>query len=192
MDQIKRKMNPIRVYTPLKEEVILSLRAGEEVLLSGIVYTARDAAHLRMIEILRQGKSLPFTPEGQIIYYTAPTPTPPGKVIGSCGPTSSYRMDELTLPLLKSGIKGTIGKGQRSLKLRRWLREYKAIYFLALAGGGAYLSTKVKTIRLVAFEDLGPEAIYQVEVDDFPLVVGIDAYGEDIYRKLKKRGRVLL
>jgi len=192
MDQIKRKMNPIRVYTPLKEEVILSLRAGEEVLLSGIVYTARDAAHLRMIEILRQGKSLPFTPEGQIIYYTAPTPTPPGKVIGSCGPTSSYRMDELTLPLLKSGIKGTIGKGQRSLKLRRWLREYKAIYFLALAGGGAYLSTKVKTIRLVAFEDLGPEAIYQVEVDDFPLIVGIDAYGEDIYRKLKKRGRVLL
>ena len=185
-------MKLVRVYTPLEEKVILSLRAGEEVLLSGIIYTARDAAHLRMIKILREGKSLPFNPRGQIIYYTAPTPTPPGRVIGSCGPTSSYRMDELTLPLLEKGIKGTIGKGQRSLKVKRWLQEYRAIYFLALAGGGAYLSSRVKAIRLVAFQDLGPEAIYQFEVDDFPLIVGIDAQGEDIYRKLRKKDRILL
>lgn len=185
---MKKKTDPVKINTPLEEEIVLSLKTGEEVWLNGIIYSARDAAHLRMKKMLEEGRSLPFDPEGQIIYYTAPTPAPPGKVIGSCGPTSSYRMDTLTLPLLKSGIKGTIGKGQRSSSMRKWLSEYRAIYFLTLAGGGAYLSVRVKEVKLIAFEDLGPEAIYQLKVVDFPLIVGIDAQGNDIYENLKKKG----
>jgi len=179
-------MNPIKITTPLKEEIVLSLKAGDEVLISGIVYTARDAAHLRLVKLIEEGRSLPIDLSNQVIYYTAPTPPKPGKPFGSCGPTSSYRMDEFTPPLLVKGLRGMIGKGQRSFQIRELLKKYQAIYFLALAGGGAYLSSKVKKAKLIAFADLQTEAIYKLWVQDFPVIVGIDTEGKDIYQRLSK------
>ncbi len=180
-------MNQVRIYTPLKEKVLFTLRAGQEVLLTGKMYTARDAAHMRIVRMLELQEPLPFDLKDQIIYYAAPTPAPPGKVIGSCGPTSSYRMDDLTCPLLRAGVKATVGKGQRSPKIRELMCRYKAVYFLTLAGGGAYLSARIKKARIVAFEELGPEAVHELEVVDFPLIVGIDTQGEDIYEKIGDR-----
>ncbi len=177
-------MNPIKITTPLNEEIALSLKSGDEVLISGILYTARDAAHLRLINLIEEDKSLPINLSNQVIYYTAPTPPQPKKPFGSCGPTSSYRMDEFTLPLLTKGLRGMIGKGQRSFQIRELLKKYRAVYFLALAGGGAYLSSKIKKAELIAFADLATEAIYKLWVQDFPVIVGIDTKGKDIYQQL--------
>ncbi len=171
------------ITTPLDATTIAGLKAGEEVMLTGVIYTARDQAHMRMAAALKARRALPVSLKGQIIYYCGPTPAPKGKVIGSCGPTTSGRMDDFTPALVRSGLKGMIGKGRRSEEVRKSIKRCGAVYFLAPAGAGAYLSAKVKTCRTVAFKDLGPEAIYRLEVKDFPLVVGIDARGRDVYGK---------
>ncbi|MFA7653402.1 MAG: FumA C-terminus/TtdB family hydratase beta subunit [Candidatus Omnitrophota bacterium] len=164
-----------RINTPLTEKDILRLKAGDEVLLSGDIYTSRDQAHKRLI------KKLPFKIKHAVIYYCGPTQTPKRKIIGSCGPTTSSRMDAFTPLLLKHGLKAMIGKGQRSEEVRRAIKKYRAVYFLAYAGCGALISKYVKKATPVAYRDLGPEAIYKLAVKDFPLIVGIDAKGRSIY-----------
>lgn len=157
------------------------MKAGQEFLFSGIVYMLRDQAHKRLVEAIRKKKKLPFDVKGQIIYYCGPTKTPRGKIIGSCGPTTSSRMDPFTPPLLARGVKAMIGKGVRSITVLGAIRRYKAVYFLAPAGCGALLAKKVKKVTLVAYADLGPEAIRKCEVKDFPLIVAIDASGRSLY-----------
>jgi len=176
-----------RIETPITEKAINSLRAGDEVLLSGVIYTARDEAHLKMHKMIIRGKKLPVDFNNQIVYYCGPTPSG-DKIIGSCGPTTSNRMDSFTPELLKSGLKGMIGKGRRSKGVNSAIKKYGAVYFLAPAGCGAYLSSKVKSAKVVAFQELGPEAIFRLEVKNFPLVVGIDSRGKDIYEKRRTRG----
>lgn len=174
-----------RITTPLDAKTVAGLRAGEEVLLSGVIYTARDQAHLRLAGMISRCKKLPVPVKGEMIYYCGPTPAPRGKVIGSCGPTTSGRMDAFTPGLVKAGLKGMIGKGKRSDAVRASIKRHKAVYFIAPAGAGAYLNTKVKSCKVIAFDDLGPEAIYMLEVVDLPLIVGIDSKGRDVYSKLK-------
>ncbi|MDD5568273.1 MAG: FumA C-terminus/TtdB family hydratase beta subunit [Candidatus Omnitrophica bacterium] len=171
-----------KIVSPLSQKDILALRAGDEVLLSGYIYTARDQAHKRMLENLSRGGELPFDIKNAVIYYCGPAKTPKGKAIGSCGPTTSKRMDAFTPFLLKKGLKGMIGKGNRSEDIRRLIKKYKAIYFLAPAGCGALVSRCVKKVAPVAYPDLGPEAILRLEVKNFPLIVGIDAQGKNVYR----------
>lgn len=166
-----------RIFIPASDYSLASMGAGDRVLLCGVIYTARDAAHKRMVE------RLSFDIKGQIIYYAGPTPAPPGRPIGSCGPTTSARMDGYTPLLLKMGLKGMIGKGSRSDEVVKAIRKYKAIYFIAIGGAGALLSKKIKSAEIVAYKDLGPEAIYKLEVEDFPVVVGIDSRGRSIFKK---------
>ena len=149
--------------------------------MSGVIFTARDQAHKRLIEAIKNGKKLPLDLRGQIIYYCGPTKTPKGKVIGSCGPTTSSRMDEFTPALLKAGLAGMIGKGSRAKEVISAIKKYRAVYFLTYAGCGALLSRNVKNARTIAYRDLGPEAIYALKVKDFPVIVGIDAQGRCIY-----------
>lgn len=170
-----------KIYTPLEEEGIIRLKIWNKVLLTGIIYTARDQAHKRLVEAISKGKKLPFDLKGEIIYYCGPTQTPQGKIIGSCGPTTSSRMDAFAPILLKAGLKGMIGKGERSEEVRQKIKKFKAVYFLTYAGCGALLSRYVKKARPIAYKDLGPEAIYRLEVKDFPLIVGIDTKGNSIY-----------
>jgi len=170
-----------RINTPLTKIEIERLNVGERVLLSGIIYTARDQAHKRLIEAINKNKKIPIDLKGQIIYYCGPTVTPRGRAIGSCGPTTSSRMDEFTPALLKKGILAMIGKGRRSRQAIRAIKRYQAVYFLTYAGCGALLSKYVKKNEPVAYQDLGPEAIYKLEVKDFPLIVGIDTKGRSIY-----------
>lgn len=172
-----------KINTPLSQEQAGKLKAGDEVLLSGEIYTARDQAHRRLVETIKLGDRLPMGLEGAVIYYCGPAKTPAGKIIGSCGPTTSSRMDEFTPALLEEGLKGIIGKGGRSKEVREAIKKYKAIYFLAFAGCGALLAQYVKRMELVAYKDLGPEAIYRLQVEDFPLIVGIDANGRSVYDK---------
>jgi len=158
------------------------LRCGDEVKFSGTIYTARDQAHKRLVETLQGGRRLPFNLKGAFIYYCGPTKTPPGSVIGSCGPTTSSRMDRFTAALLKAGAAALIGKGARSEEVRRALKKYKGVYFLTYAGCAALLAGHVKKAKPVAYRDLGPEAIYKLEVKDFPLIVAIDSKGRNIYK----------
>lgn len=169
-----------KINTPLVENEIKKLSAGQEVALSGIIYTARDQAHKRLIQALTTGKSLSFDLKGAVIYYCGPTQRPKGKIIGACGPTTSRRMDEFTPALLKAGLKGMIGKGGRSKEIRTAIKRFKAVYFLAPAGCGALLSKYVKKARPYAFAELGPEAIYKLKVKEFPLIVGIDYKGRSV------------
>jgi fumarate hydratase subunit beta len=173
----------MKIISPLTKEIISKLKAGDEVFFTGIIYTARDQAHKRMAQALKTGKKLPLDLKNQVIYYCGPTPSPKGKVIGACGPTTSSRMDDFTLVLLKFGLKGMIGKGGRSLQVQQAIKRYQGVYFLAFAGCGALLAKYVKSKKLVAFKDLGPEAIYRLEVKDFPLIVGIDCQGKSVYYK---------
>ena len=166
-----------RIVVPLSNSSLLNLRAGDRVLLCGVIYTARDAVHKRMI------KKLPFDIKGQVIYYAGPTPAPPGRPIGSCGPTTSARMDVYTPLLLKLGLKGMIGKGSRSSEVIKAIRKYRAVYFVAIGGAGALLSKKIKSAKIIAYKDLGPEAIYKLEIKDFPVIVGIDSRGKNIFEK---------
>jgi len=152
------------------------------VLINGTIYTARDAAHKKLVEAINQGGDLPFPLHDQIIYYTGPTSTPPGKVIGSCGPTTSMRMDSLTLPLLQRGLKGMIGKGQRSPEVVKGIKRYRGIYFIAVGGCGALLATKVKKAEVIAYAELGTESIRKLEVKEFPAIVAIDCQGNDIFK----------
>lgn len=165
------------------------LKAGDEILYSGKLYTARDQAHKKLSEAIARGKKLPISLKGTIIYYCGPTNTPKGKAIGSCGPTTSSRMDAFTPVLLKAGLKGMIGKGSRSPEVIQAIKKYKAVYYLTYAGCGALLSLYVKKKRLVVYPELGPEAMYELEVKDFPLLVAIDARGRSIYPLEKERKR---
>jgi len=167
----------------MKNTQIERLKAGDNIFLNGIIYTARDQVHKRLAQVINKGKKLPIDLKGAIIYYCGPTKTPKGRAIGACGPTTSSRMDEFTPALLKAGLKAMIGKGARSQEVRAAIKKYKATYFLTYAGCGALLSKYVKKAGAVAYKDLGPEAIYRLEVKDFPLIVGIDARGNDIYHK---------
>jgi fumarate hydratase subunit beta len=169
------------INIPFKKTEIGNLKIGDEVLLSGIIYTARDQAHKRLVEALKAGRKLPFNLKGAIIYYCGPTKTPKGKIIGSCGPTTSSRMDAFTPALLKAGLKGMIGKGKRSPEVISGIKKYRAVYFLTYAGCGALLAGYVKGAKVAAYKELGPEAIYRLEVEDFPLIVGIDSSGKSIY-----------
>jgi len=174
-----------RLQTPLKNEILRKLKAGDEIALTGTIYTARDAAHKRMIEALAAGKSLPVKLKGEVIYYCGPTSSRPGQIIGSCGPTTSSRMDQFTVPLLKKGLKGMIGKGRRSKGIAQVIKKFTGVSFLALGGLGALLSKSVISSKVVAYKDLGPEAIYKLEVVDLPLIVGIDSKGRSIYDSLR-------
>ena len=172
---------PKRLLLPLDKKEIADLKAGDEVLLNGILYTARDAAHKRMIAAIKKGEKLPLSLKNQVIYYCGPTPARRGKIIGSCGPTTSSRMDEFTPALLKRGISGMIGKGGRSEKVRLAIKKSQAIYFLAIGGIGALLSRCIRKAEVIAYNDLGPEAIYRLEIEDFPVIVGIDTRGRSVY-----------
>ncbi len=169
-----------RLDLPLKNRDMRSLKAGQRLLLSGTVYTARDAAHKILVGLLKSRKRPPIPLKGIAVYYAGPTPARPGRVIGSCGPTTSSRMDGFTPALLKAGVKIMIGKGRRSAKVKEAIKRYKAVYFLAPAGCGALLSKKITKKKAVAYKDLGPEAIYKLEVEDFPVIVGIDPKGRDV------------
>lgn len=180
-------MKEIRITTPLDTETTCKLKSGDKVLISGIIYTARDAAHKRMIDMLKKGEELPFDIKGQIIYYVGPTPAKPGKVIGSAGPTTSTRMDTYTPELLKLGLKGMIGKGLRSQSVKDAIIKYKGVYFSAVGGAAAVISKSIISSKLIAFEDLGPEAIRELVVKDFPAVVINDCHGGDLYIEGRKQ-----
>lgn len=171
----------IRLTTPLDEATVLSLHAGDHVLLSGDVYTARDAAHLRMLDCLRAGKPLPMPMAGQVIYYAGPTPTPPGRPVGSIGPTTSTRMDAATPALLALGLRGMIGKGMRGEKVMQAMREHPAVYFAAVGGAAALMAQCVTACEVIAWDDLGPESVKRLTLSDLPLVVAVDAYGQDAF-----------
>lgn len=173
---------PIKLTPPLTDDVIEKLRAGDRVLVTGTIYSARDRAHQYMVERHKKGENLPFELKGQIIYYTGPTPAPPGRPIGSAGPTTSYRMDKYTPYLLEHGLKGMIGKGPRGQDVKDAIIEYKAVYFAAVGGAGALISKAIKKAGVIAYQELGAEAIMQLEVVDFPAVVVNDAHGDDLYR----------
>ncbi|PYM39437.1 MAG: Fe-S-containing hydro-lyase [Candidatus Rokuibacteriota bacterium] len=169
------------VTPPLSDADVASLKAGDRVRISGVLYTARDAAHARLFPLIEQGKPLPIEVRGQIIYYTGPSPARPGAVVGSIGPTTGGRMDKFTPALLELGLKATIGKGARSQAVKDALRRHTAVYFGAIGGAGAVLSQFVKALEVVAYEDLGTEAIRRLEVEGFPAIVVNDCHGGDLY-----------
>ncbi|MCX7846780.1 MAG: FumA C-terminus/TtdB family hydratase beta subunit [bacterium] len=172
---------PLALTLPLSRSVVQALRAGQHVLLTGEVYTARDAAHQRLIAALAAGAPTPIPLADATIYYTGPTPARPGGVIGAAGPTTAYRMDPYTVPLLRAGVRATIGKGARSLAVRAALQEYCAVYFAAIGGAGALLATCITACQPVAYFDLGPEAIHRLVVTNFPVIVAHDAHGGNAY-----------
>lgn len=173
----------IRLVTPLSNEDVEKLKVGNKVLLNGVIYTARDAAHKRLVETLKKREKLPFNPEGHVIYYVGPAPARPGKVIGPAGPTTSYRMDPYAIYLMEAGIKGMIGKGSRSQKVKEAMRKYRAVHFAAIGGAAALLSEHIKKVEVIAYKDLGTEAIRKLEVEDFPVVVVNDVKGGDLYEE---------
>jgi len=173
----------IRLSTPLSEQDVVSLRAGDRVLLSGGLITARDAAHKRLAERIEKDEPLPTDLRGQVIYYVGPTPPKPGQVIGSAGPTTSYRLDPYTPALFAQGLRGTIGKGRRSPEVIEALKRYKAVYFGATGGAAALLSTCITAVEVIAYEDLGTEAMRWLTVKDFPLIVINDCLGNDLYEQ---------
>jgi fumarate hydratase subunit beta len=179
-----------RINTPLTDDVIKTLEAGDNVLISGVIYTARDAAHKRLVALIEKGEQLPMEIRGQVIYYVGPCPAKPGIAIGSAGPTTSGRMDPYAPILMENGLKGMIGKGRRSDSVRNAMVKWNAVYFAAIGGAGALLSKCVKAAELVAYEDLGPEAIRRLTVEDFPVVVVNDAHGNDLYEQGVKEYRI--
>lgn len=177
----------MKITIPLTDEVIAKLRAGDKVTITGIIYVGRDAAHKRMIEALDKGEPLPFDLRGQIIYYMGPAPAKPGQPIGSAGPTTSYRMDPYAPRLLAEGLKGMIGKGNRSPQVREAMQKYKAVYFAVVGGAAALMAKRIKSAQVIAYEDLGPEALRRLEVEDFPAIVVNDIYGGDAYEEGKAK-----
>ena len=176
-----------KLIMPLTTEDILDLKAGEMVELSGVIYTGRDVAHKRFINAIENGEELPFNPDGQGIYYVGPTPSKPGEVIGSAGPTTSYRMDDLTVPLLERGLKVMIGKGKRADKVVEAMKKYKAVYLAAIGGAGAYISDSIKECEVIAYDDLGAEAVRKLRVENLKLTVAIDSEGNNIYEEGRKK-----
>ncbi|HHT9110871.1 MAG TPA: Fe-S-containing hydro-lyase [Candidatus Brocadiaceae bacterium] len=171
------------IKTPLMESDVTNLRIGDKVAISGIIYTARDAAHKRLVDLILRNAELPFDIRNQIIYYVGPSPARPGRPIGSCGPTTSQRMDVYTPQLLARGLRATIGKGNRSETVIEAMKRYKAVYFAATGGAAALLARAVKNAEVIAYEELGAEAIMRLEVESFPVVVVNDVYGNDLYRE---------
>lgn len=178
-----------RITTPLTTATVAGIRAGDQVFISGKVYTARDAAHLRMVEQLEKGEAPPFDLAGAVIYYVGPTPPKPGQVIGSAGPTTSYRMDKFTPALLAQGVKAVIGKGYRSQEVRDALVQHKGLYLVSTGGAGALLARTITAARVVAYEDLVAEAVRELEVKDFPTICIHDIYGGDQYAEGQKAWR---
>jgi len=176
-----------KIKLPLTEDTIKGLRAGDNVLLSGVVYVARDAAHKRLVETLEAGKKLPFDIKGQTVYYMGPSPAKPGQVIGAAGPTTSGRMDSFSPRLMAAGLKGMIGKGSRTPAVKDAMKQYRAVYFAAIGGAGALISRSIKQSELVAYEELGAEAVRKLEVEDFPVTVINDIYGGDLYEEGKEK-----
>ncbi len=174
--------DPIRLTPPLTVDVIEKLKAGDRVVITGVIFTGRDVAHKYMVEGYKKGEKPPFDLKGQILYYTGPTPAPPGKPIGSAGPTTSYRMDKYTPTLLEFGLKGMIGKGPRSQEVKDAIKKYKAVYFASIGGAGALISKAIKKAEVVAYPELGTEAVMRLEVEDFPAIVVNDVYGSDLYQ----------
>jgi len=183
-------MESIHLRTPLSNGDVEGLKSGDRVLLNGTLYTGRDAAHKRLFDLLMAGKTLPFDLQGQIIYYVGPTPAKPGQAFGSAGPTTSYRMDAYAPALLERGLKGMIGKGMRSETVKEAMKKYRAVYFAATGGAGALLGRRVKKAEVIAYEDLGPEAIRRLEVEDLPVIVVNDVRGNDLYIEGEKTFRI--
>ena len=173
----------IEIRAPFKNDDIEKLVCGDIIKLSGVIYTARDAAHKRMIDAINNNEKLPFDVDGSGIYYVGPSPNKKNQVIGSAGPTTSYRMDDLTVPLLERGLKVMIGKGKRSEEVINSMIKNKAVYLAAIGGAGAYISNTIKKCEVISYEDLGPEAVRKLEVEDLQLIVAIDCYGNNIYEK---------
>jgi fumarate hydratase subunit beta len=182
---------PKKINLPLTDEVIKDLKAGDNILLTGIIYVARDAAHKRIVESLDKGQPLPFGIKGQTIYYMGPSPAKPGQVIGAAGPTTSGRMDVYAPRLMQEGLKGMIGKGNRSQAVKDAIVKYKAVYFAAIGGIGALIAKRISKSEVVAYEELGAEAVRKLEVTDFPVTVINDIYGQDLYEQGKAKYKKL-
>lgn len=181
-------MNTYHLSPPLTDEAVRQLRIGDRVYLSGTLYTARDAAHKRMTQALDRGEEIPVPLQGAVIYYVGPTPAPSGRPIGSAGPTTSYRMDPFAPRLYSLGLKATMGKGRRSPEVKQALREYGGVYLAATGGAGALLSQCITGARIIAYEDLGPEAVRELTVEEFPAVVANDAHGGELYAEPRRSG----
>jgi fumarate hydratase subunit beta len=179
-----------RITTPVSDEVIEKLRTGDSVFITGSLFTGRDSAHKKLIDLIKEGKELPIDVKGQFIYYVGPTPARPGNPIGSAGPTTSYRMDSFAPTLHKLGLKGTIGKGARNEEVKESLKKYKGVYLAAVGGAGALISKSIVSAEVIAYPELGPEAIRRVEVKDFPCIVINDMYGGDLYQEGKKQYQI--
>lgn len=180
-----------KLTTPLTYEQIKDLRAGDQVSITGVIYSARDAAHKNMVDALNSNQPLPIDVEGQVIYYAGPTPAKPGKVIGSCGPTTSGRMDAFSPRMLDQGLKGMIGKGPRSKEVIESMKKNGAVYFAAIGGAAALIADTIKKVDIVAYEELGPEAIRRMEVTDYPCIVAVDSEGNDLYKFGVEKYRVV-
>lgn len=178
-----------KVALPLTDEAVAGLRAGDDVLLSGTMYVGRDSAHKRIVQALDEGRPLPFQLAGQTIYYMGPSPAKPGQAIGSAGPTTSGRMDSYSPRLMAEGLRGMIGKGMRSPAVKEAMKQYRAVYFAAIGGAGALISKAIKTSEVIAYEELGAEAVLRLEVEDFPVIVINDIYGGDLYEEGKAKYR---
>ncbi len=172
-----------KVTLPLNKEIIENLHTGDNVLLTGYMYTGRDAAHKRLCQLIEGGKELPFDIKNEVIYYVGPAPAKPGYVIGPAGPTTSYRMDSYTVPLLEKGLKGMIGKGLRSPEVIDGIIKHKAVYFAAIGGAAALISKSIKSRKVICYDDLGTEAIQRLYVEDFPVIVVIDSKGNNLYER---------
>lgn len=179
-----------KVMLPLTDETLKDLKAGDNILLTGVMYVGRDAAHKRLVEALDQGKPLPFDIKGQTIYFMGPSPAKPGKPIGSAGPTTSGRMDAYSPRLIAEGLKGMIGKGLRSQAVKDAMKKYKAVYLAAIGGAGALIAKSIKKSEVIAYEELGAEAIRRLDVEDFPVTVVNDIYGGDLYQEGKAKYKI--
>ena len=179
------------ITLPLADDVLETLHAGDELLLTGVMYVGRDAAHKRMVETLQAGEPLPVDLKGQVIYFMGPTPARPGKAIGSAGPTSSYRMDAYSPRLMAEGLKGMIGKGMRSKEVKEAMKKHKAVYLGAIGGAGALFARCIRKVEVVAYDDLGPEALRRLTVQDFPVTVVNDIHGGDLYEEGRARFRIV-
>ena len=175
--------DPVILTPPLTDEDVTGLRAGDRVLITGTMLTGRDAAHKRLVDLIEKGEELPVELKGQIIYFVGPTPTRPGEAIGSAGPTTSYRMDAYSPILMEKGLKGMIGKGSRSAEVVDAMVKHKAVYFAAVGGAAALISRRIVSSEVLAYEDLGPEAIRRLQVKDFPVIVVNDTEGNDLYEQ---------
>jgi fumarate hydratase subunit beta len=181
---------PRKIKLPLTDDIVKDLKAGDDVLLSGVMYVARDAAHKKMVEALDHGSLLPFDIKGQTIYYMGPSPAKPGQVIGSAGPTTSGRMDTYAPRLMAVGLKGMIGKGNRTQPVKDAIKKYQAVYFAAIGGAGVLISKSIKKAEVLAYDELGAEALRRLEVEDFPATVINDIFGGDLYEQGKAKYQV--